>query len=108
MEKPPSTSATAERKHKMQHGAPGDLVLGNRLVVVHLLAGENQPLLLWRNSLFFFHALLHSAYQIRRLYVDLKLCDGKREKQRTKPKKESEGISNGGQSPKKGQEPRGP
>lgn len=40
---------------------------------LHLLSGENQSLLLWRNTFLFFNTLFDTLHFISRLYIDFDL-----------------------------------
>lgn len=54
---PHSTAPTTQSKHKMQRSTPLKPVLKRRLIVRHLLAAEDEPLLHRRDAFFFFDPL---------------------------------------------------
>uniref|UniRef100_A0A2M4C575 Putative secreted protein n=2 Tax=Anopheles marajoara TaxID=58244 RepID=A0A2M4C575_9DIPT len=60
----------------MKHGTALHLVILGCFIVVHLLSGENQPLLLWRNAFLLLYALLNPVHFVRRLDVDFDLLAG--------------------------------
>jgi len=57
----------------MQRRAALQVVLGRRLVVVHLFAAENETLLLWWNALLLLDSFLYLLHLVVRLDVEFDL-----------------------------------
>ena len=69
--------AATEGENEMEDGTAEDFVVGRGLLVVHLLPGEDETLLGWRDPLLLLHALLDPLDLVRGLDVDLNFLSGK-------------------------------
>uniref|UniRef100_T1E3G5 Putative secreted protein n=1 Tax=Psorophora albipes TaxID=869069 RepID=T1E3G5_9DIPT len=67
---------STQRQHQMQHGTTLHLVVLRRFVIVHLLAGENQTLLLRGNAFLLLHPLLDPIHFVRGFNVNLDFLSG--------------------------------
>jgi len=65
--------APAKGEHEMQDGAPNDVEGLGCCVVLHLLALEDEPLLLRGNALLFLEALFDAGHRVIWLDVDWNL-----------------------------------